>query len=92
MGLDNLSLDLNESVLDVLPTELLLPFRTLILIFQVVGVTFLVYLIFMTFRAILGIKMNRRIKKIEHKVNSIDHKLNILIDKKENKKEKSKKK
>jgi hypothetical protein len=63
---------------------------TLMFVLKVVGVLFIVYILFLIVRVIFDIIRNRRIKKIYHKVNEIDEKLDKLLerfpDKKKDKK------
>lgn len=55
-------------------------------ILQAVGIAFLVYLIFLIIKAIVGINSSLRLKRIAQNVEEINAKLDKLINKKEKKK------
>jgi len=80
--------NVNISVKDVIgsmPPDLALSFGTLITILKAIGIVFLIYLVFLIVRSILGIIEKRRIKKIYEIVIEMDKKLDMLLKKKDKK-------
>ena len=73
-------LDLNSSI-GVMPPELVSKFAALMTILKALGIVFLIYVIFLIVKSILGIRRNRKINKMYDKINEIDSKLDSLIKK-----------
>jgi hypothetical protein len=66
-----------------MPPELAKGIGTLITISKAIGIIFIIYLVFLIVRSILGIIEKRRIKEIHKKVFEMDEKLDkILVSKK----------
>jgi len=66
-------------------------FDLLVKIFQVVGVLFIVYLVFMIIRAFAGWKSARKLSSIAKSVEEINSKLDAIVGKKDSEKTKGKK-
>ncbi|MDD5193608.1 MAG: hypothetical protein PHF67_03410 [Candidatus Nanoarchaeia archaeon] len=71
-------LDLNPSLISM-PPELVSKFASLITLLKAAGIIFIVYLVFLIIRSVLGIIRGRKIDKIYNKINEIDGKLDLLM-------------
>jgi len=67
-------------------------FDLLVRIFQVVGVLFIIYLVFMIIRAFAGWKSAQKLSVIAKNIGEINKKLDIVIGKKSSDSDKDKKK
>ena len=72
-----------------LPPYLIDRFENLVMILGAVGIAFVVYVIYVVVKMVLGFKHNQRLKILIKKVDSLEKKIDILI--KERKKKKDKK-
>ena len=75
-----------SDVLVVLPSSVADNLGGIILFLKAIGAVFIVYVIYLIVRMIIGWKTSNRVKKIEKKVDSIDKKLDRLLKDKKKKK------
>ena len=78
----NESIFLNESLLDILPPELISKIGGLIVILKAAGIIFIAYVAFLIIKWFFSIRTTRRVNKIHKKVKIIDKKLDVLLGKK----------
>jgi hypothetical protein len=91
----------SKEIFKYLPPELATKFEGMISVFKVVGILFIIYMVFLVASIIFNYIRNRRITKMYHKIKDIEEKVNFLVDRekkreleeeKEKPKEKDKKK
>lgn len=88
MGID----PTNNSLLGVLPPEILSSIETMVTIFKAVGIIFLIYLILLIIQSFFNIRRSMRIREIHRKIMDVDEKLDILLEKERLEEEQKKKK
>ena len=76
-------------IISILPPHILDKIETLIVISKILGVTFMIYLVYLFLKIIIDFRRGKRLKFIEEKVKVIDLKLDTLL--KKGKKKKGKK-
>ena len=76
-----------SEVLNSLPLHIVERFESLVLILGAVGIAFIVYVIYVVVKMVLGFKHSNRLKILIKKVDSLEGKIDTLI---KNKKEKDK--
>jgi len=77
MAIENAS-----EIIEVITPALAEKIAPLITIFKAVGIAFIVYVIYLMVKMVLGWKNQKRIKRIEKKVNEIEKKLDLVLNKK----------
>lgn len=71
--------EIESVILNNLPKIITDKFGFFITILKAAGIGFLIYLVYLIFKGILGWKDRNRLKKIESRVEIIDQKIDILI-------------
>ena len=79
MGLENLSTDLGEEIVDLLPVELIGKIDKLVLISKIAVIIFICYILFLIMKQFFGWRRNKKIDKMYYKIDEIDKKLNFLL-------------
>ena len=77
-------------IIKALPPEIISKIDFLINFGKIIGILFLIYIVFLIIKAIFNLIRDRRIKKIYQKVIEIDEKLDLLLKNKKFQKNKNK--
>jgi hypothetical protein len=80
MVLENVS-----EILNAISPQLAESFSKLFTVLKVVGIAFIIYIIYLVVNFILSVKKERKLKRIEIKVNSIEKKLDLILKNKKQK-------
>jgi uncharacterized membrane protein len=82
VGQEFLNISLVDTMREILPGNFFTSLSFLLSLTKIVGVAFLVYILFLIIQAIVKIRQALRIKSIEKYLADINDKLDILISKK----------
>lgn len=89
MDVNGISVNVSELV-SVLPPGIVSQIGFLTNLLKAVGIAFLVYVLYLIIKMIVGFKNSRRLKFIEGRVKIIDKKIDLLLKSQQRKKNKKK--
>ena len=75
-------------IMSILPPQITDKIETLIVVSKILGIVFIIYIIYLFLKVIADFRRGKRLKFIEKKVKVIDQKLDILIKEKKKKRKK----